>query len=431
MPKLFQAPAYLDVSRGRGEILSDRSVCAILIEKLTIDPRQFESKDLGSTREGMLTVRCSDQLSAFSFKESRSFEKKDLNKLIYAGLNPGRIALQLDLIESDEPTRQFLSDVGMILSAVGGPLSLAHPAFQPGANLFAGLLYAIKGTIDDDREHGFFEVVDGPIRNGMKLNFRFGFSRQKPLLSLRLKVLNLGEVEIGNNLSVRLEAPELVFNRKAIKPGKRVSAALSSRRVRGPRRAGANSIPARNLAKLIEARRFNVEAAVGRKQFAWSGPFQASQRLVRWNQAELFEVKAGRGTNLRDRHLLPLSLHVSLANEELNLDDWLGLLPHLAELAEDLELIEGASVKTVVRKASQQAAGFLTELSPQHLSLFSFNGMAILDPKGGQSIPDGQGLMGISQIDDGLWEKKIDSPIEWLGQEAGRFRCKLLVRELD
>jgi hypothetical protein len=49
MPKLFQAPAYLDVSRGRGEILSDRSVCAVIIEKLSIDPRQFESKDLGST----------------------------------------------------------------------------------------------------------------------------------------------------------------------------------------------------------------------------------------------------------------------------------------------------------------------------------------------------------------------------------------------
>lgn len=430
MPKLFQAPAFLDVSRGRGEVLSARSVCAILVENLTIDPQQFESRDAGPTREGMLTIRCSDQLSAFSFKEARSFEKKDLNKLIYAGLNPGRIALQLDLIESDEPTRQLLSDAGAILSAAGAPLSLVHPAFQSGANLFAGLLQAIRGTIDDDREHGFFEVVDGPIRDGVRLDFRFGFSKDKPLLSLRMKVLNLGEVDIGNNLSVRIENPEIQFNRNSIRPGRRISAALTSRSARGPRPGGANSISSRSLIQAIEARRFNVEAAAGRKSFAWSGPYGLSQKLVRWNQAELFEVRAGRGTSLRDRHLLPLSLHLSLAQDELNLDDWVGLLPDLAELADDLGVPLGTSVKSVVRKASQQAAGFLTELTPDHLSLYSFNGMAILDPQGGSDIPDGQGLLGLPQVADGHWEKKIDHPIQWLGQEAGRFRFKLTVREL-
>jgi hypothetical protein len=139
-----------------------------------------------------------------------------------------------------------------------------------------------------------------------------------PLLTLAWEVVDLGAVSISNNLSVRLRGidftPEQSQSSRA-----RLQAPL--RYVRGSKRRTLKSMSPTKYLQQIRLSRFNCEASSKSKKFTYVSRYtlQKSASNVHWDAAELFVVKAGRGTAKATRHFIPFNLSLFLSRDEF---DW-------------------------------------------------------------------------------------------------------------
>lgn len=420
-------------SAGRAEI-SDRDLMAILLQEVEIDTRNFRSKDFSSRREGLLTVEVSGQHTAIPFHDGKDGTVMDRPGLVFLGRHPGRLSFSVNLMESDQEIRALLDDAAGFLAKVGAsPASSFHPAISPGTRLLSGIIGMIRSHVDDDQEYQFFAVYDQPFNHSSILRLEGKNGAGKTVLKLKLKIVNLGEISISNNLSVRLD--DLRIDWKA-------SASLDVGHLRRPwvgrQMSRSGRVSARRWRQDFGMDWLSLEAASRGSKFAWSVRLEDAREGVDWHEAELFLAKAGRGTRLADRHLVPMSLGIRLAPKELKPEAILGLVPDALDTARALG-VDAGDLETHFSKIEPLAVRLLQQLHPGSISLFDFDGLVFLDPDDREHPEDLPRWVDEREKDvlvmgydrkEGAWVLPVKSPIRIHGQEVGTFQARLRVVEL-
>jgi len=420
-------------SAGRGEV-GDRDLMAILLQEVEIDTGHFRSKDFSSRREGLLTLDVSGQHTAIPFHDGKDGIVIDRPGLVFLGRNPGRLAMSINLMESDQEIRDLLDDVGGFLEKVGtSPASSFHPAVAPGTRLLSGIIGMIRSHVDDDQEYQFFAVYDQPFNHSSILRLEGKNGAGKTVLKLKLKIVNLGEISISNNLSFRLDGLQIDWE---------PSASLDAGHLRRPwvgremNRSG--RIPARQWRRDFGMDWLSLEAASRSAEFACSVRLDDAREGVDWHEAELLLAKAGRGTRLADRHLVPMSLGVRLAPKELKPEAILGLVPDAFDTASALGLDAGDLEKSFT-KLEPLAVRLLQQLHPGSISLFDFDGLVFLDPDDSEHPEDLPRWVDEREKDvlvmafdrkEKAWVRPVKSDIRIHGQKVGTFQARLRVVEV-
>lgn len=396
----------------------------LYVEKISIDTTQFYSKDLGKNREGVVVLDISGQMTSFPYKGSETIiiSNKFLNKVAYLGTNPGKLGISLSVIESDKAARDALNKLETWTKKLANVpfLTAVHPAVGPGLGLISSVLKMIKTNVDDDCEAQAFCVFDNGLQDAQQIILKFSRANgTPPLLTVVLKVVGLGTLGVNvDSFSVRIKQPELTLFKKnpvsiEIEPstGIVVSASLT----------------VEDWWETNKISIFNVDAASGKSTYSYinvSGDIRpaAKQGIIAWNKNALFTVKGG---DVPTGKLLPLSLTFSLHPQKLNTDGILDLLKQGSALA-SIMMPEVTHATQVLNKQAPNVLNFLSEITSDSLSLYSFNGLVVLAhaaPPASLQQNAKKGVLWAQQsAGANTWTATVDEPITWRDETIGNFK---------
>ncbi len=421
-PISFDAIIKCTPTGGNGQIGNGDAVL-VYAESISIDTTQFYSKDsFSKKREGVVILDISGQMTSFPFNGDRTVivSNKYLNKVAYLGTNPGKLGMSLSVIESDQAARDALNNLETWTKKLANVpfLTAIHPAVGPGLGLISSVLKMIKTSVDDDCEAQAFCVFDDALKNEQKITLAFSrTSATPPLLTVVLKVVGLGTLgkDVGR-FSVRIKKPVLTLNTKQpvsveeIEPSSGMVISTSST-VEGWWDKNKISI-------------FNVDAASGKSKYSYtnvSGNIRpaAKQGIIAWDKNALFTVKGG---DVPAGKLLPLSLAFSLHPQKLNTDGILDLLKQGSALA-SIMMPEVTNATQVLTKQAPNVLNFLSEITSDSLSLYSFNGLVVLASAAPPAnVPVGKGALWAQQTTGAnTWTAEVNEPITWRDEVIGNF----------
>lgn len=426
-PISFDAIINCTPTGGNGAIGNSDAVL-VYAESVTIDTTQFYSKDpLSKNREGVVILDISGQMTSFPYKgKGTVVSNKFLNKVVYLGTNPGKLGMSLSVIESDQAARDALNNIETWTKKLANVpfLTAIHPAVGPGLGLISSVLKMIKTSVDDDCEAQAFCVFDKGLQDEQKITLAFSrTSATPPLLTVVLKVVGLGTLNTKvDRFSIRIKQPLLTLNPKKpvsieeIEPSTGIVLS-TSKTVEGWWDTNKISI-------------FNVDAASGKSTYSYtnvSGNIRpaAKQGIIAWDKNALFTVKGGDAPSGK---LLPLSLTFSLHPQKLNTDGILDLLKQGSALA-SIMMPEVTSATQVLTKQAPNVLNFLSEITSDSLSLYSFNGLVVLAHAAPPAnVPNANGVLCAQQtVGADTWTATVNVPITWRDEVIGNFRFDIEV----
>lgn len=415
---------------GVGREIADDEPVLVYLEKMIIDTKQFCSKDTRKEREGVVTLDVAGQTTSFPYRgegEAVSPNGKFLNKVVYLGGNPGCLGIGISLIESDAKTRNVLNTAATWTDRLSKVplLTATHPAVGPGLGLLSSITRFVKSKVDDDCEAQAFCVFDGKLKHEGQITVTFSrLPGAKALLEVVFKVVGLNKMSSKlNRISVRVIKPELTFDQKTkIRTENIVEP--SSGMVTGIKY---EQVPVENWFTDKAINIFNFDASSGKSTYSYknaSGDVKpaAKQGIIAWDKNEIFTVKAAdaeTGTN----KLLPLSLAFSLNPEVLDTEGILDLLKQGTALTSVL-MPESDNVSKVLTKQAPNVLNFLSEITSDSLSLYSFNGLVVLsDENAPLPVAKDRGVLFAKKDanDPKKWNAPVDNVITWHDKPIGKF----------
>ncbi len=419
-PISFDAIINCSPTGGTNPIGNNDAVL-VYAKSITIDTNEFESKDGSkkSNREGVVILDISGQITSFPYdgRGTVNISDKFLNKVAYLGTSSGTFGISLSVIESDKAARDALNNIKTWTDKlVNVPfLTAIHPAVGPGLGLISSVLKMIKTSVDDDCEAQAFCVFDSKLKNEQEITLTFSRTTgTPPLLTVVLKVFGLGT--LGANVgrfSVRIKQLELNLDEKnpvSIEVESSAGIVVStSSTVEGWWDTSKISI-------------FNVDAASGKSTYSYtnvSGDIRpaAKQGIIAWDKNALFTVKGG---DVPAGKLLPLSLTFSLHPQKLKTDGILDLLKQGSALA-NIMMPEVTHATQVLNKQAPNVLNFLSEITSDSLSLYSFNGLVVL----ANAAPPAnlKGVLWAQQTAvANTWTVTVNETITWRDEPIGKFR---------
>ncbi len=423
MAKPISFDAIINCSpTGGTSPIGNNDAVLVYAKSITIDTNEFESKDGNEKREGDVILDISGQMTSFPYKGSGTviISDKFLNKVAYLGTSSGTFGISLSVIESDKAARDALNNIKTWTDKlVNVPfLTAIHPAVGPGLGLISSVLKMIKTSVDDDCEAQAFCVFDNGLKDAQEITLTFSRAiGTPPLLTVVLKVFGLGTLGINvDRFSVRIKQPELFLDEK-----KPMSTEVESS-------AGivvSASLTAEEWWEMNKISIFNVDAASGKSTYSYtnvSGDIRpaAKQGIIAWNKNALFTVKGG---DVPAGKLLPLSLTFSLHPKKLKTTEILDLLKQGSALA-SIMMPEVTHATQVLNKQAPNVLNFLSEITSDSLSLYSFSGLVVLaNAAPPANLLKKKGVLWAQKTaGTNTWTVTVDETITWRDEPIGNFK---------
>lgn len=440
---VFDADVVLTSLGGGNDILNDQPVL-VYLENLTIDTDKFNSKDFfNKEREGLIILSIAGQTTSFPYRGTGpavSPDKKFLNKVVYLGGNPGSLGIGISLIESDAEARKVLNTIATWTETLSNVplLTAAHPAIGPGLGLMSTIAKLIKARTKDDYEAQAFCVCDEKLKDGRQITVKFSRSPgDAPLLEVVFKVVGLNTGVALDRISVRVENPQIKLDENMVHLDNTSSTQPDSTNDNDGTFSGPSNTPEKSSdIKPWFARDtknvFNFDAASGKSTYNYksaSGDVkQASGKgIVAWGKNEIFTIKAADAAGAAGaKKLLPLSLTFAINPQKLDTTGVLDLLNKGTALTSVL-MPEATKVSEVLKKQAPSVLNYLSEITEESLSLYSFNGLVVLSDTP-VKVPFGEGkgvLFATNVSGSNKWTKQVDNDITWNGKKIGTFSFKL------
>ncbi|MEO0454821.1 MAG: hypothetical protein AAFY98_11910 [Verrucomicrobiota bacterium] len=414
---------------GSGRINS-KDIIAVLLDSLEIKTENFLSRDLTKEREGLVTITVAGEMTEMGFRDTDEGVEIKKRSVLYVGRNPARLPFSINVMESDKETRDLINDTTELLQKAGNsPAAAFHPAVSPGIKLVSGILGIIKSKIEDDQEYQFFATYDEPFKNNSKLLIKGQNSAGREVISLKLRIVNLGGISIKHDLSIRIKDIKVEWDLDKVIAEKNTS----RRRWVAREISRGNPMTTKRYIKDFGLKWFSIEATSKKTTFGYSAKIDDTRDSLDLYEIELALAKAGTGTKLAGRHFVPLSLSLALSPKDIKPEAILGLLPDAFDLAKAFGT-DTSEVEKVVGKAQPHVTRLLQDLSPKAIPLYRFEGIVFLDPVDtGNSgnlpswvsqFPDGLISMTYSNTDQ-AWTYSIQSSIKIDKKSVGTLTATL------
>jgi len=391
-------------------VIGAKHLVGVSVSELQIDTRQFRSRDVTRTREGVVAVSVGGQESIFTFAGSEIIDVPCDSQIAFLGTNPGDLAISVRLVELDKAARRALERGGKIAAIAAqavGPLSM--PFAGAGLGVASAFLNVLAKLSRDDDEMAAFTLVDGPFGNGARVELRIG-SGETPKLRAVFAIHDFGKRQTFKVASLRVTEPWIEFGSQRIAQRQRESAGQTTRRRTYSVREWLTRT--KGLKELVFA------AGSGRHRAGIVARLQGAEDIFCWHRWELFRVAAARAA---DRHVIPLSMGFSLNSDSEMVEAVLDLVRASADLAEEInpELKQAAQS---VHKAGRGLADIVSEIGESELPLFQFDGALLLLPKEVEARPGvAEGKLELEQTDDGIWSGQVACEFRrWRKKPLGR-----------
>jgi hypothetical protein len=407
----FKGNATLNIRQGGREIPKDNLV-AVFLNKIEIDTENFISSDplLFGEREGIVRMKLNGQETVVPFSGKGHVFPKYCDKIIYFGINPGQLSIQYELIELDDEVRKVIGTASKLSDALAkSPLAAHSPAIGPSIGLFGALLNYIKSQVDNDDESLTYMVCEKPLRNEDIIEIESS-STHGSKIKLEFEIVDFDAPKRFEKLGIRINNPKMYFIDKCYK------------------REGKNYNAIEWLVEFKKLSVFNFQAASGKYSASLSTKLKHIENILAWEKFELFRMPAARGAG--SRHYVPLSMNFSINQKDLNAEGILELVQKGLSLGEAL----GADVSTIadkIEKQGQTALSTISELSDNNFSMYSFDGIFILDKDSASVQRNFKGQIVIPWVDERkAWIATIENDLQWNGRDLGRISFEIEIKPI-
>ena len=396
-----------------GPSIGAHNLVAFYIRAAAVDTRQFLSRDLTGRREGLVKLEIAGQETLMPFAGRGQVRPEFRDKIAFFGVNPVFVGLTCQVIEIDAGMRRILETGSKIAAVLNRALTGATAAYGAGAGLTGALFDFLRLRVADDAESSVYVASRSPLCAGDVFCLAVPDTKGTRV-RLELEVADLGKRDPHSMLSVRVCRPRLELDDPA--PGQRTR--------------NTSAKPALStwewLQRAKRLRIFDFEAASGRHQATFTTRMQQIERLLSWQDFELFRVASARAAA---RHFLPISLAFTLTRREWHTRVTGELLRQTLRFAEALDLDPGG-MSGRLSKQGETIVEVLAALSHRELPLFTFDGILLLYP--GNQAPDtrphGRLLLAQDPENPRRWTAAVRRDVrKWRDKPFGSFSFELEV----
>jgi hypothetical protein len=409
----FKDNAVLESESGDQEIPKDH-IIGIVLNDIVIDTSNFDSRDKlildRKEREGIVRIKVSGQDTVIPYSGKGLVAQKYRDKILYFGVNPGDLSIQCQLIETDEEIRKVLGNANKIGSKLASsPLAKLNPAVGPGIGFLGAVLSYIKTQVDDDDESISYIINEQPLSDSGKLTIKAG-NKDKIKIAVEMQVFDFGAPNEFKGLSVRINDPIIKFNDTQIYSGH------------------TPYTPQYFITDCKKMSLFNFQASSGQNNVALSTDLKKIDSSLAWGKHELFKVPAAKAA--KDRSIMPMAVNFSLNQKDLNAE---GLLEIAAKGLGFVEALGADVAKTskLLEKQGQSALSLISEMTDNNLSLFSFDGLLVLQPDGTDFKHEVNGYKMLPwDKDKNVWSHRFKKDITWEDKTLGDITFEIEIKPL-
>lgn len=450
--------AALPFQSGQGNNVNSGHLVALSVESAYVDTTHFTSGHEGRY-EGVMELEVGGQSTVLTFVGKPDanghikVDQKFMDKVLYFGLAKDLDSVNLRMLESDEETRKFLEGLREALSLVAGsPVAAAHPAVGPGLNFIAGITSLIKSNIQDDDECVAYLLREGELREG-NFTIQLDVGQYRPdgqfvsrgtLLVINCVLLDLGApVQNNEGVSIRLTRASIDLT-----SGTSGSSEDIKRRIEALKRqlaAATKTAQKKMIQKQIDILvnggsnvhsrfgrampNFNIEVGGTGGAKGWSSRLPDIESQMVLQNLQLAKVTAKKIGGAAGVSVIPINFEVGRSPDEFDAQEYFATLETGKKF---LEAVRGEQITVpdfVEEKVLPSALGFLTEYLSQSLTIYSFNGVILLQDDA-NSFPQGSrnGFLVFSRdAASSTWSATVNKEVTWRGKRVGSVELEFQV----
>ncbi|MEM1059996.1 MAG: hypothetical protein AAGK14_12170 [Verrucomicrobiota bacterium] len=438
-PKPFQT--------GAGGAIGADHLVVLTLESAQVNTSLFHSDD-EKRYEAVLQLETGNQTTNLTFVGRPDAEgmvkvqKKFLNRALYFGQAGNLDAVNVQLTESDEETRKFFDEAGQVVSLVAGsPMAAAHPAVAPGLSFISGILNLIKSHIKDDDEcvafllreekllPGAFDIKLTTTKEGQEVTF----------LEVKATLTDLGAPDATvKAVSVHLTSAEINLERgdgdgEFDEGVKREIRRLENRARSMPDGALKDSIE-RQIKALgksngnagamfgLSMPNFNLEAGSGETKKGYSSRLPDIEMRMVLSKLLLTKAAAKPCSGSGALMVIPFSLEIGRSPDDFDAQQYFAVLEEGARLMASIRGSKPELPAFVEEKVVPSALGFLTEYLSQSLTIFSFNGVIVLQTSNAAVPAEAANGMMVFKKSGKKWTKTVTKDVSYRKRKLGSVK---------